>query len=65
MNDKNNLFDLDINLLKNMNALVLPKTKMYDKQNKLFDLAIKGEGHSDLILISETPSCLNAYTYNI
>lgn len=54
MNDKNNLFDLDINSLTNMKALVLPKTKMYDKLNKIFDLAIKGEGHSDLILISET-----------
>jgi len=37
-----------------MKALVLPKTKMYDQLNELFDLAFKGQGHSDLILISET-----------
>lgn len=38
---------------------------MYDQLNKLFDLAIKGEGHNGLILISETWSCLNTHTYKI
>ena len=31
----------------------------------LFDVAIKSQGHSDLIVICETPPCPNTYTKKI
>lgn len=39
---------------------VLPKT-MSNNKNKLFDLLIKGQGHSDLNLICKTLPCPNQY----
>ena len=38
-------------------------TKLYDKKN-LFDLLIKGQGHSDIILLLDTWSCIFVFQSN-
>jgi hypothetical protein len=62
MMHKNSLFDLDINTYSKYEGsgvqykTVMLRTKLHDS-NQSFNLVVKGQGHSDLILIRETHSC--------
>lgn len=40
---------------------VLPRIKLYDK-NQLFEFVVKGQGHSKLMFVLDTPPCI-VHTY--
>lgn len=41
----------------------MPRTKVYDEKEYIFDLVVKSQDHSDLILLCNTLSFPNAYIH--
>jgi len=67
MMHKNSLFDLDINTYSKYEGsgtqykTVMLRTKLHES-NQSFNLVVKSQGHSDLILILDTHSCPKKYS---